>query len=159
DLQDTACGDQESMLRHCLFKSTGERLKRIYGCGEGLENRLKSLADKPVQDIIDFATSKRYSSSRIRRILCANALELFRDECEKFLNGELYIKVLALKKERADVILPSLAKSDFPLITDGSSALSKLSDTAKACLDKDKNELNVWNFINMSKVPDRLTII
>ena len=159
DLQNTAFGNYESMLRHSLFKSTAEKLKKIYGCGEGLENRLKSLADKPVQEIIDSATSKRYSSSRIRRILCANALELFQDECEEFLKGELYIKVLALKKDSADAILPALAKSDYPLITDGSSALSKLTDTAKQCLEKDKNELSVWNFINMNKVPDHLTIV
>ncbi|MDE5942676.1 MAG: nucleotidyltransferase family protein [Clostridia bacterium] len=159
DLKNAAAGNQDSMLRHCLFKSSTEKLKRIYGCGEGLENRLKSLAEKPVKEIIECATSKRYSSSRIRRILCANSLELFKDECEKFLSGELYIKVLALKKERADIILPALAKSDYPLITDGSSALSKLSEIAKACLEKDKNELNVWNFINMTKVADRLTII
>ncbi len=159
DLQNAAGGNYDSMLRHCLFKSSAEKLKRIYGCSEGLENRLKSLAGKPAQEIIDCATSKRYSSSRIRRILCANALELYRDDCEKFLNSELYLKALALKKDSADAILPALAKSAYPLITDGSSALSKLSDVAKQCLDKDKNEFNVWNFINMTKIPDHLIII
>lgn len=159
DLQNAATGNYDSMLRHCLFKAGTDKLKRIYGCGEGLENRLKSLDGNPVQEIINAATSKRYSSSRIKRILCANALELYRDESEKFLNSELYIKVLAIKKDSADRMLAALAKSDYPLITDGSSALAKLTDTAKQCLEKDKNELNVWNFINMTKIPDRLTIV
>ncbi len=159
DLQNAATGNYDSMLRHCLFKAGTDKLKRIYGCGEGLENRLKSLDGNPVQEIINAATSKRYSSSRIKRILCANALELYRDESEKFLNSELYIKVLAIKKYSADRMLAALAKSDYPLITDGSSALAKLTDTAKQCIEKDKNELNVWNFINMTKIPDRLTIV
>lgn len=159
DLQNAATGNYDSMLRHCLFKTGTDKLKRIYGCGEGLENRLKSLDGNPVQEIINAATSKRYSSSRIKRILCANALELYRDESERFLNSELYIKVLAIKKDSADRMLAALAKSDYPLITDGSSALTKLTDTAKQCLEKDKNELNVWNFINMIKIPDRLTIV
>ena len=159
DLQNAATGNYDSMLRYCLFKTGTDKLKRIYGCGEGLENRLKSLDGNPVQEIINAATSKRYSSSRIKRILCANALELYRDESERFLNSELYIKVLAIKKDKADRMLAALAKSDYPLITDGSSALTKLTDTAKQCLEKDKNELNVWNFINMTKIPDRLTIV
>ncbi|MDE6557963.1 MAG: nucleotidyltransferase family protein [Clostridia bacterium] len=97
------------MAADYLFTCDKENLKRVYGCTEGLENRLKNLAlGNSFGDIVGFASSKRYSKSRIRRILCGNLLGLYADETEKFLRSDLSANILAVKKDRADEILPLL---------------------------------------------------
>ncbi len=96
-----------------LFLCDKENLKRVYGCTEGLENRLKKLAAVHCGDydkIVTETCSKRYTESRIRRILCANLLNLYADDAEKLLNSKFPLKILAVKKERADKLLPILAR-------------------------------------------------
>lgn len=147
----------ECMMRNCLFKAQAVNLKRIYGCGEGLENKLKSLELLPIDEIIKNTTSKRYSSSRIQRILCANMLELYRDDCENFLKADLYIKPLTVKKQCADEILSSLARSNFPVVT-GIDA-EKLNPTAKECFKKDRREFNLFNFLTHSDKKDYMFLV
>jgi len=100
-----------------IYFAGKENLKRVYGCGEGLENRLKKLTvdlGGNYDKIVENATSKRYSSARIRRIMNANLLGLYADDTEKFLNVPLPLKVLAVKKERADKLLPLLNTQGEP---------------------------------------------
>ena len=145
----------ESMLRHCLFKAQPSDLKKIYGCGEGLENKLKSLENEPLESLIERATSKRYSSSRIKRILTANMLELY--DCDKFLNTDLYIKPLAVKKKRADEILSALAKASFPVITGVNG--EALSPIARECFEKDRLEHSTYSHLSRSQNKDYMILV
>lgn len=149
--------EYENMLRHSLFKTTAGNLKRVYGCGEGLENKLKGLENLSVDEIIKNATSKRYSSSRIKRIFCANSLELYQDDCEKYLSGDLYIKPLAIKKQRADSILSVLSKAGYPVVT-GIDA-EKLTKTAQECFEKDRKEFMQYNFLTHSDKKDYMILV
>ena len=158
DLKDIKSSTEfESILRHSLFISTPDSLKRIYGCGEGLENKLKSLENLPIDKIIEEATSKRYSSSRIRRVLCSNALELYRDDCEKFLSEQSYIKPLAVKKQCVDILLSALAKSAFHVVTGIDT--QKLTPTACECFQKDRKEFELYNFLTLSDKKDYMIIV
>ena len=147
----------ESLSRHCLFKTAVNDLRRIYGCAEGLENKLKSLENLPFNEIIEKATTKRYASSRIKRILCANTLKLYRDDCEKFLNANLYIKPLAVKKRYADLILTALSKSAYPVIT--GAYCNGLETTARECFEKDSYEFSVFNHVNCTQIKDYMIIV
>lgn len=144
-------------LRHKLFLTDADNLKKVYGSGEGLENKLKSLENEPTEKIIEKATSKRYSSSRIKRMLCANALELYYSDCANFLNENLYIKPLAVKKERADELLSALAKSDYPVVTGINS--EKLTLIAKDCFEKDRKEFALYNFLTHTDKKDYMILI
>lgn len=147
----------DRFLRSKLFLTDADGLKKVYGCAEGLENKLKSLENEPTDSIIEKATSKRYSSSRIKRILCANALELHQSDCEKYLDAQLYIKPLAVKKQRADELLSALAKSDYPVVT--GIDVEKLTQTAKECFEKDRNEFALYNFLTHSDKKDYMIIV
>lgn len=147
----------EIFARNCLFKTEASVLRRVYGCGEGLENRLKSLENAPCEEIIEKATSKRYPSSRIRRILCANALELYADDCEEFLKSSLYIKPLAVKKAKADEILSALSRSSCPVIT--GAFTDKLDGAAIKCFKKDVFEYSVFKHVNRSDNKDYMILV
>lgn len=133
-------------VRLILTRTTADTLKSVYGCGEGLENKLKSLEKLSFDEIIENATSRRYSASRIRRILCANFLGLYKSDCEEFLRAPLYVKPLAVKKQNADELLAALAKSDFPLITKGRDKLN-LNGVAAKCIEKDEFSYTQWQLI------------
>lgn len=140
-----------------LLKTDSKRLKRLFGCGEGLENKLKTSRGEYCS-IIESCTSRRYSASRIKRILCANLLGLFADECFEFLDTTLYLKPLAVKKDCADEILSELSKSVNPLILRGRDC-EKLNETAKKCLKIDEFSTNLRNFITKEKTENKILTI
>ncbi len=147
----------ENAARFSLFNTSAADLKKVYGCGEGLENKLKTLENESYESIVEKSTSKRYSSSRIRRILCANMLGLHDADTESFLKSDLYIKPLAIKKESADEILSALAKSGFPVVCgisdDGFSA------EAKKCFGRDKYEFALYKHISRTEGKDYMILI
>ncbi len=146
-----------AFLRHSLFVARPEDMQKIFGCGEGLENKLKSLENTSIENIVEKCTSKRYSSSRIKRILCANALGLYADDAQKFLGADLYIKPLAVKKTRANEILSALSKSAYPVITDANG--KGLSAEAERCFCKDGYEFAVYNHINRTDKKDYMILV
>lgn len=136
----------EEFLRFKLLQSSPDTLQKIYGCSEGLENRLISLTSLPFNELLENATARRYSASRIKRILCANLLELYKDDCENYLQSPLYIKPLAVQNEGANEILSALAKSEFPLILKQRD-LKALNEVARKCFETDENSYKIWKFI------------
>ncbi|MCD8309391.1 MAG: nucleotidyltransferase family protein [Clostridia bacterium] len=125
-------------LHFALIKNTADNIKRTFGCTEGLENKLKNEASKckSADEIIAAATNKRYTSARIKRILCANLLELYHDDSKAFLDAELYLKPLAVKIEKADEILSALSRSPYPVVIRKNDTRA-LSEQALKCLGKD----------------------
>lgn len=136
----------EELIGFKLTVCETENLAKIYGCGEGLENRLKSLALFPYGKLVAEATGKRYSSSRIRRILLANLLGIYADDVQSYLKNELYLRPLAVKKESADIILPALSQSKFPVIFKQRD-LKNLGGAAEKCFKKDEFAYKIWKFI------------
>lgn len=126
----------EDLLRFKLLYSTQENMRRIYGCSEGLENNILSHCGAKFGELIEAATGKRYTESRIRRILVANLLELYGDDCEKYLAGPLYVKPLAIKNKLAPTLLPELSKSSYPLLLKQRD-IGLLTENAQKCLKKD----------------------
>ena len=148
----------EDYLRLILSRTSAEDLSKIYGCNDGLENALKALQSLPFKQIVSGATSKRFTSSRIKRILCANFLNLYQADCEKFLSSDLYLSPLAVKKESADKILSALAKSPYPVLTCGSDEL-KLCKTALECKAKDDFAYLQWQQITNEKPEKKILLI
>lgn len=135
------------LTRYALLNASKETLADQFGCSEGLENKLKASVYNNLDEIIESCTSKRYSASRINRILTANLLNLSKSSTERFLNSELYIHPLAIKNESKAEILTALSKSNFPLVL-RQRDLSNLSKTALECFDKTHKSFEIWNIIN-----------
>ena len=133
---------------YAALSQSAEQLKRVLDCSEGLENRIKALAkDNPDYDIlIEKATTKRYISSRIRRILAAAALHITEELVRKALRAPLYLKVLALRNERADELLPVFGRAAFPsVIRKGD--LAALSAAAREVYEKDVLAADLYGLV------------
>ena len=146
-------------VRYDLVRANPEHLKGIFGCSEGLENRLISVAKSCDYDgILKECTTKRYSQSRIMRIMCANLLGVYENDSKSFINSELYIKPLAVKKECADDILSALSRSKSPVITRGRDK-ENLSFVGKKCFELDAKAYSIYSLLSGIPNKDNLIII
>lgn len=134
---------------YAALSRPAEELKNILDCTEGLENRIKALAkSNPDYDaLIPKVTTKRYISSRIRRILAAAVLGIDSDLIKRSLKNKLYLNVLAIKKESSHALLSELSRSEFPLLLRRSDE-KLLSARAAECYAKDLLAEDVYAFLS-----------
>jgi predicted nucleotidyltransferase len=140
----------EYILHYALLSADINKLKDTFGCAEGLESKIKNISNMSTEDIIKECTSKRYSSSRIRRILLNNALNFSAKQTLSFLQGDLYLKPLAINAEKKNDILSLLGNAKYPLAI-RQMDLTKLSTGAKSCFDKSTFTDGVWDIMNRCK--------
>lgn len=125
-----------------LISKSAAEIKRVLDCTEGLENALKREADKNSGNIVEALTSKRYTASRIRRILLQNLLEIEGKFIKECLRAPLYLNLLAVKKD-GDEILSALGKSALPLVAKTNDKFS-LTGTARAAFDVDERADKIY---------------
>ncbi len=141
--------------------SSTDRLRKITDCSEGLENRIYALAkvNSDFDQFISKATTKRYISSRIQRILTASVLGIESELVQRCLRVPLYLRVLATKKECTDMLLSTLKNADFPLLTRRSD-LSKLNKTAAEANEKDVLAADIYSLISGTPpIDERMRIV
>lgn len=121
-----------------LLLKEAEEVMKCPDCSEGLENRLRSMVkSNPSYDVaLGKVVSKRYTLSRLKRILLQNFLGLERKSVKDFLESPLYCKVLAVTRKEAPEILAALNRGSFPVIMRKSDAGSLKKD-ALACFETD----------------------
>ncbi len=148
----------QNAVKLILSRTPPETLKRIYGCGEGLENALKAVENESYGEIISKCTNKRYPASRIRRLLTANFLKLYADDCLQYFSENLYFTPLAVKKSVANEVLGELSRSIYPVITSGGD-VRNLSGAAKKCKTADEFAHAQWQQIAGKKVSEKLIVV
>ena len=104
-------------LRMKIITSTAEELRSIAGMNEGLENKLIRAARtvSSYAEMIDMLVNRRYTRSRIRRLLLHALIGLTADQLKQF-DGVNYIRVLAFN-ERGRLILRRMRDSGVPVVT------------------------------------------
>lgn len=142
----------DKLILYSLLSSTEKELASIPDCTEGLENRLKKYAKVS----FDYATllknvqTKRYSKTRIQRILVCSLLKITNELLKNSLNGNPYVKVLAVNKNRNDV-LSYLSALPAPLLTRKGDE-KKLDEKAKACFESDVRASEVYSLITGKRI-------
>lgn len=150
----------EKMIMTKLITESEENIKTLPDCTEGLENRLKALSKEnlTVESLIEKATTKRYTSSRIRRILISNLLGITEELKNDCLSNPLYAKILAVSNESKELISLLSSKSNIPLITRKSDE-DKLVKTAKQCFLKDVLSQDLYNLATDRKENEHFMLI
>lgn len=100
-----------------IFTSNLDDLKKIFGMGEGLENLLISSVKsaKNFSELINSMTSRRYQTSRIRRLLLYFLMNLTAEKIFE-LNDANFVRVLAFN-ERGQKILKKIRQtSSLPIV-------------------------------------------
>lgn len=104
------------LLRYKLLEMSAYELSQINDVSEGLENRIKEAIKECItfDEICEFVKSKRYTLSRIRRILLSSLLGIDKNIAK---NPPSYIRVLGATKKGLDLLSQIKEKSTLPIIT------------------------------------------
>ena len=144
---------------YSALQKPAEDLKKITDCSEGLENRIKALIKNTpdYDDFISKATTKRYISSRIRRILACSVLGITDEQTHRALRFPLYLKILAVNQERSEEILSCLSESAYPLLIRKNDS-SKLTKTAAEIYAMDVFASEVYSLASLKSFNEYMTL-
>lgn len=159
DLKNVQNNNFKELALYSMMLHSADELKGILDCTEGLENRFKALLKDThsYDELINKMTSKRYTSSRLRRIMLASFLNINKKFICDCLDGDLYIKVLAVNKDKSEEILSSLSSSCLPVITRKKDC-ENLKKIALACFEKDSFANDLYNFTAKIKTNQYYTL-
>ena len=134
----------DALEKYALLSTPKEEIARVCDCTEGLENAFKraALQKEPLAQTL---TSARYTSSRIRRIALQNLLKIKENSIRESLLNPLYLNVLAIKKERKD-LLSALGESSFPLLIRAHDE-ETLTGVSKRTLETDRFADQVYSLL------------
>jgi len=120
-----------------LRKMSLEDTSRIHGVTEGLENRIKkaSLKSYTVEQLINSIKTKRYTRTKIQRIILHLMMNLSKKDVKIFNRcGPLYARILGFSK-KGKILLRTIKKSSSaPLI-------SKLSNYLRQIISEENNNV------------------
>lgn len=129
----------EQVLLTQLRKMSLDEIRMIYGVQEGLENRLKVGANSSfdIESLIKNVKSKRYTQTRIQRILIHSLFFLTHKEVEMFnKKGPLYCRVIGMT-ENGKLILKKIKKhSKLPIIIKLKNFIKENRENENAVLQK-----------------------
>ena len=129
-------------LHYKLRLSSAEELEKIAEVTEGLENRILHAIDSCYEmgDILDYIKTKRYTRTKIQRILLHILLDIKEEEVSYFLNLPKmpYIRVLGFQKDRSDILADLTENAKCPVLTNLKKAPSLLNEDGLALLALEK---------------------
>lgn len=155
DLPDQLEDKLDTLEKYAVLSRSIEEIAHTCDCSEGLENALKKAAFS-TQTLAETLTSARYTSSRIRRIALQNLLQIDETLVKECLQTPLYLRVLAIKKERVD-LLSDLSRSSLPIIIRANDQ-DALTGTAKIAYEKDLFAEKVYQLL-YPKTPNKNVFI
>ena len=108
-------------LHYKLRTTSAEEIHDIQEVTEGLENRILRAIDNEffMNDIIEYIKTKRYTRTKIQRILVHILLDIRTKEVDYFLsqNHLPYIRVLGFQKDNADILGELTERAKCPVLT------------------------------------------
>lgn len=117
------------LIKYKLITITPEDLANICGVNEGLEHKIKKeiLRSNSIDELILNIKSKRYTFSRISRILCCALLDITKEKLQLLINEAPNAKLLGIKKESIQLL--SLLKNYYisPLDADKYNESTKIA--------------------------------
>lgn len=133
-----------------------EQLALILSAGEGLENKLKKAAEKArtADEILRGVKSKRYTETRICRLLIHTLTGLKRDEFFSMTeSGLLYARVLAFSEKGAFLLRAVKKKecSTIPVVTNINKEISR-DDPVRTLLKYDILASDIWNLLRYGEL-------
>lgn len=138
----------EKIILYKLRLMTVEQIANLPTVSEGLEHKIKKAADSSIslEELIDKIKSKRYTLTRINRILLYVLLDIKKKDIEDSYKAIPYIRVLGVNKKGKELI-SKLAKNNkkLQIITSPKKFLQKNNNKIlKNMLEKDMLASNIY---------------
>lgn len=152
--------DFEKLALASVITKTAEEIALVPDCTEGLENRIKALVkdNNSFDALIDKVSTKRYTKSRIQRILTANLLGITERFVKDCLSSPLYAKILAVSESAKDLINKLCTNATAPVLTRKSDC-ANLKKTALKCFETDVLANDLYSLITNGKTNENQMLI
>ena len=143
----TSISNFEKEIIYTLRKMTLNEIENLQDVGEGLEHLIKNTANScnNLDDLINSIKSKRYTRSRIQRILLYSLLNITKKDIKDSYKINPYIRVLGVS-QKGKILLSQISDNKkYPVIT----SVKKFVDTnnnkiLKNMLEKDILASNIY---------------
>lgn len=108
----------EKEIIYTLRKMSVQEIANLQDVTEGLENVIKQAANScnHLEDLIDSIKSKRYTRSRIQRILLYSILNITKKDIQDSYKVKPYVRVLGVSR-RGKQLLSQLNNPKYPVVT------------------------------------------
>ncbi len=135
-------------IQYCLRTRDKETLSRIRGVSEGLENKLIGAGGQATDylSLLQAIKSKRYTMTRIKRVLLNCFLGITDALVQKIQTESLYAHILGIKKESMELLSYLSQRSSIPL-------LSSPAKYTYAALDLDVKATDLYSLLQTPPVP------
>ena len=102
----SSINDFSDIVIYKIRTITKEEISQIADVNEGLENSIKlaSTTCRTIDEIIDKVSTKRYTKTRISRILTYILLDITKSEMEQAKKNNPYIRVLGINKKYEGIL-------------------------------------------------------
>ena len=147
DYEITNPADFKNLERTVLYRMrtmNKDEIAALPDVKEGLENRIYDAVQTSgsLDELLDSVKTKRYTMSRLRRILVYALLGITADLPQ---TDAPYIRVLAFNKKGAELMSHIKKRSSLPLITNVSDGYNSLDDNTKRIFDIDIRATDIFN--------------
>jgi len=147
----------DRILFYLLRTLSPEYLSLLHDVGEGLENRIleMSLAAGSVRELLEGIKTKRYTWTRIQRILSYILLGYTGDMAYSFeKNGPLYVRILGLSAQGRAFLKKIKKQASVPVITRTAPHLGK-GDNVSQMLSFDVRASDIYTLLYPGKIVTR----
>lgn len=129
----------ENEILYVLRKSSTYDLLELADVTEGLENLIKKASSEgmELEKLIDVIKTKRYTRTRIQRILLHALLNVKKNEVEDYKYNPQYIRVLGFTKTGEKVLSQISNNSNLPVVTSVSKFIKNANSISKRMIEKD----------------------
>jgi predicted nucleotidyltransferase len=131
-----------------------EKLRQIYEITEGLENRIReaAISSGTLEELRQSIKSKRYSLTRINRLLLYSLLDVEREQMLSFdQHGPLYLHILGFSTKGQKILQTIKNKSNLRVLNRGSEVKKAYADksnpTLQAMLGLDVHATDVYTLL------------
>ena len=135
----------ESLIIWNIRKSSPKALEKMYDYSEGIEFRIKEMADKfsSLEEIKNAIVTPRYRESRVKKLLVYPSLGITKKVVELSKNTKPAVKVLAITKNNKS-LLSSFDKRKISLVVSNKD-YENLTKSQKQIFDIDLAASNLYN--------------
>ncbi|MBQ9520114.1 MAG: nucleotidyltransferase family protein [Acholeplasmatales bacterium] len=127
-----------SLIKYKILSSNKKDLKNIFFVDEGIENKLYDIKNyNDLNSFIEYLSNKRYSKSRIKRMLIYVLLNVTKSDANLALDSDLAVRILGyndigksyLKTIKKDLVFYTNIKNDINIVFDIELKASKILDS------------------------------
>ncbi len=129
-----------------LRKTTTDELSKIADVSEGLEFAIQKAVQNSydIESIIENIKSKRYTRTRIQRIIIHTLLNITDKLLTKYKEAPQYARILGLNNDAKKFLSLMSQKSSLPIVSSVSSFIKNATDDQKEMIAKDIEATNIY---------------